>query len=135
MNLINKKSILNQLIRFGIVGFISNLMLYFFYIILTEFKYGHKTSMTIVFLLGVTQTFIFNKKWSFSVGCNSVGYYYKYFLSYCLTYIINLIGLFLFVDILYYPHELVQGVMVIFCAFLLFIILKLWVFKWRGHVN
>ena len=54
-----------QVIRFGVVGFASNLVLYLVYLGLTKIGLRHKFAMSILYVVGVLQTFVFNNKWTF----------------------------------------------------------------------
>ena len=51
-----------QFIKYVVIGLISNGILYFAYLGLTKYGMGHKTAMTLLYIIGVLQTFIFNKK-------------------------------------------------------------------------
>ena len=55
------KNTLGQLIRYGIVGFLSNAVGYLLYIGVTTAGVEHKLAMTLLYALGVIQTFYFNK--------------------------------------------------------------------------
>ena len=118
-----------QFIKYVIVGLISNSVLYFVYLLLTTYGLGHKTAMTLLYTLGVLQTFVFNKKWTFSNHGLVSKSFVRYCLSYTLGYLINLLALYYFVDILLHQHEVVQGIMILFNAVMLFLLQKYWVFK------
>ena len=81
--------------------------------------------------MGVAQTFIFNKRWSFQHNGVQGSAFVRYSIAYGLGYVINLIALIVMVDYVGYPHEIVQGVMVISLAVMLFLLQKFWVFP-RG---
>jgi putative flippase GtrA len=55
----------SQFLRYALVGLGSNLLLYLAYLMLTALGVEHKTAMSFVYALGVTQTFFFNRAWSF----------------------------------------------------------------------
>jgi len=118
-----------QFFRFSIVGLLSNVVLYGVYLGLTGIGLDVKLAMTLLYIAGVFQTFIFNKRWSFL--CH--GPYYstlaRYFMSYALGYLINLLGLIVLVEHLGYPHQLIQGVMIFVLAIFLFLLQKFWVFR------
>ena len=119
---------INQLLRFGVVGLISNITLYIFYLLLTEFAFGPKVSMTTAFAFGVLQTFFFNKRWTFKHRSYLQQTFVKYVVTYGLAYSLNLLALLFFVDQLGYPHHLVQGIAVVALAVMLFTTLRVWVF-------
>jgi len=55
--------------------------------------------------------------------------FFRYCLSYALGYLVNLLALYYFVDNLSFPHEIVQGIMILFNAVMLFLLQKFWVFS------
>jgi putative flippase GtrA len=118
-----------QFIRYATVGLISNTVGFVIYLVLTTAGMEHKTAMTLLYAIGVAQTFLFNKRWSFRHGGMHGPTFVRYCLSYGLGYVINLLVLIVLVDRLGYPHEVVQGVMVLSLAVMLFLLQKFWVFR------
>ena len=118
-----------QLLRYGVVGLTSNLLLYLAYLALTAFGVGHKTAMTVLYAAGVTQTFFINRAWSFRHQGAPQGAFLRYVTSYAIGYALNLSMLWLAVDLLSLPHQVVQGVMVIVVAVTVFLLQKFWVFS------
>ncbi|HPE72087.1 MAG TPA: GtrA family protein [Candidatus Competibacter sp.] len=118
-----------QSLRFVIVGLTSNLVLYLLYLTLTTFGFGHKTAMTLLYLVGTLQTFIFNQRWTFEHRGVSQSAFVKYIAAYGLGYLFNLFALLLLVDLLRVPHEIVQGILILVLAVLLFLLQKFWVFR------
>lgn len=124
-----------QFIRYAAVGVLSNLVLYLVYLALTAQGLGHKLAMTIVYLSGVSVTFIFNRNWSFRHAGAVSPALVRYFVAYLLFYLANLFALFVFVDLAGWPHEWVQGVMIVLCAIGLFATHRLWVFPAKYDVS
>ena len=56
---------MQQLIRYTLVGLASNGVAYILYLSLTYYGMGHKTTMTLLYVMGVAQTFYFNRGWTF----------------------------------------------------------------------
>ena len=54
-----------EFIRYAIVGVVSNALLFVLYLSLTVAGVGHKLAATLVYAVGVAQTFVFNRSWSF----------------------------------------------------------------------
>ncbi len=79
-----------QIVRFGIVGIASNIVLYMLYCGITSIGLGYKLAMSLLYVVGVIQTFFFNKKWTF----NHQGYLnvtlLRYIVIYGVCYLINL---------------------------------------------
>ena len=124
-----------QLVRFGIVGVASNGVLYLAYLALTYLGMEHKVAMTLLYAIGVLQTFVFNKRWSYRHRGAATAAFIRYGIVYLCGYASNLAVLFVLVDHLGYPHQLVQGAMIITLAILTFLSLKLWVFAQPAHAT
>lgn len=120
---------LRQAIRFGVVGLSSNAVLYCLYLVLTSFGIDPKVVMTILFAIGLLQTFAFNKNWSFSHEGHVRQTFTRYMVAYGSAYFINLLTLIILVDKFHYPHQIIQGVMIFALAAYLFLIQKFWVFR------
>lgn len=120
--------ILVQFLRYAVVGLASNLVLYFAYLALTVSGMGHKTAMSLLYAVGVLQTFYFNRTWSFGHDGPSSATFLRYMTSYVLGYVFNLAVLMLLVDQWGWPHQWVQGVMIFILAGMLFMIQRYWVF-------
>ncbi len=71
-----------QGLRYIIVGLASNLVLYVVYLFFTMLGMGHKTAMTLLYVIGTLQTFIFNKRWTFSHVGNIQKSMMRYFAAY-----------------------------------------------------
>lgn len=125
----NVKKISLQAIRFGIVGVISNIFLYFLYLFFTLQGVGHKAAMTLLFTIGFVQTFFFNRFWTFEDQGLIRSTFAKYFLAYFFAYIINITALYVFSDLFGYRHQIIQGLMVFIVALFLFVVQRYWVFK------
>ena len=118
-----------QFMRFALVGILSNGVLYLVYLGIVNQGLDPKLAMTITYLIGVTQTYVFNKKWSFEDrGSNSKGFF-RYIIVYVVMYGISFFILMTGVDVLGFPHEIVQGGNILFCAILSFGFQKYWVFE------
>ncbi len=121
--------IVRQFVRYVIVGLASNAVLFLSYLLLTYLGLDPKLSMSMLYVVGVTQTFFFNRNWSFSCERRGKSLYVKYFSLYGAGYFLNLFVLWHLVDGLGYAHQWVQGVMTIVLALLLFLGQKFWVFR------
>lgn len=117
-----------QLVRYGMVGLFSNAVGYVLYLLITGVGVEHKLTMTLLYLVGVLQTFFFNRRWTFRHDGTHGPAFVRYCLAYGLGYVLNLAALMILVDVLGYPHQIVQGVMVLVLAALLFVLQKYWVF-------
>ena len=118
-----------QFVRYALVGLASNALLYAAYLVLTRIGAEPKLAMTLLYAAGVAQTFVFNKRWSFRHGGLHGPAFVRYCAAYAFGYVVNFLALLLLVDQLRYPHQLVQGVMIVLLALMLFALQKFWVFR------
>lgn len=121
-------SIRRQGFRFIVVGVASNTLLYVIYLGISGVGLGHKTAMSLVYLLGVLQTFVINKAWTFAHRGHHTAAFFRYLAAYGGCYLLQLLMLCLFVDYLGVHHAIVQGVAICVVAYLLFLLQKYWVF-------
>lgn len=119
----------DQFWRYGAVGLASNLALYGLYLVMTGWGMPPKLAMTLLYAAGTAQTFVLNKHWSFRSSGPAAAQFRRYVLAYALGYGLNLFGLHLLVDILHWPHQVAQGILIIAIAMMLFLLQKFWVFR------
>lgn len=120
---------LREFLRFATVGLFSNALLFGLYLLLTDGGVGPRLAATLIYALGVFQTFVFNRSWSFRSD-DAVGPAFgRYFAAYGFGYAINLLALFVLVDGAGLPHRWVQGFLILFLAAMLFLLQKFWVFR------
>jgi putative flippase GtrA len=117
-----------QFSRYALVGLVSNAIGYLLYLLLTYLGMGHKTAMTLLYIIGVLQTFYFNRNWSFKHHAVAQGSFVRYVFAYLFGYAINFVILWLGVDLLHLPHQGVQGFAIIMVATCLFLMHRYWVF-------
>lgn len=118
-----------QMLRFAVVGLASNAVLYMVYLGMTAVALGPKLAMSLVYAIGVTQTFLFNKRWTFNHAGRHDTAFIRYVTVYAGGYLVNLLVLVWLVDSLGYPHQIVQGLMILVLAGCFFVLQKIWVFK------
>ena len=119
----------SQFLRFAIVGCVSNAVLFLMYLALTTLGMGHKVAMSALYLVGIMQTFVFNKRWSFKYKGAVPTALFRYWIVYASGYLLNLSVLMILVDHLGFPHQMVQGIMILVLAVLIFLAHKFWVFR------
>jgi putative flippase GtrA len=115
-------------IRYAVVGITSNGVSYLLYLLATWIGVGPKVAMTGVYALSVLQTFFFNKRWSFRFDGAAAPALVRYAVAYAVGYVVNLLALLLLVDQARLPHQLIQGVMILVVAVMLFMAQRYWVF-------
>lgn len=117
-----------QLARYAIVGLFFNTLGYLLYLAITALGMEPKLAMTLLYIIGTLQTFFFNRKWSFSHDGAAMPSLIRYLLAYASGYVINWFALYGLVDILGYPHQIIQGLIIFAIAAYLFFLQKFWVF-------
>ena len=122
---------LRQLARYGLVGLLSNALLFAAYLLLSGAGVGHKLAMSIVYCSGVVITFAFNRSWTFRHDAAAIASFWRYVLTYALGYAFNLLALWLLVDLGGLPHQWTMAALIIVTAFVLFGAQKFWVFATR----
>ncbi|WP_124431982.1 GtrA family protein [Pseudomonas orientalis] len=120
-----------QLVRYGIVGLTNNALLYLGYLLLVYCGSGEKLAMTLIYMIGVFTSYTFNYKWTFSQRKNRAALI-RYIQMHLTGYFINFILLYIFVDRLLYPHQIVQIFAIIIVAFFGFFTCKYFVFRDRS---
>ena len=125
----------SQAIRFLIVGTLTNVSLYLVYLLITWFAVEHKLAMTLVYISGVIMGFMLNRNWTFRHHGHISHGFIRYSVIYTAGYFVNLIGLYLLVDIAGYPHQIIQLLISILLAIIFFILLRSWVFHNKKKEN
>lgn len=117
-------------IKYIISGVISNLVGYLFYLIATLLLgFGHKIAMTTLYILASIINFYVNRRWTFDVRGRVKSGLIRFFLVIVLGYFLNLAGLFIFVDLVGWPHEQVQLAAIAVMAIYFFVMNKYYVHK------
>jgi putative flippase GtrA len=124
-----------QLIRYGMVGVISNVTMYFVYLLISYLGVEPKAAMTLVYGIGASIGFFGNRKWTFSYRGNFSRSALRYVSAHLFGYLLNLLILFIFVDRLGYAHQWVQAVSIVIVAGFLFIVFKYLVFPKKTHAT
>ena len=124
-----------QFIRYAVVGLTSNGISYLLYLVATWLGIDPKLAMTGIYVVGVLQTFFFNKRWSFRFDGAATPALVRYAVAYVFGYVVNLLALLILVDQARLPHQLIQGVMILVVAVILFFAQRYWVFPQVSRSN
>lgn len=119
----------NQLLRYAVVGGVINVAAYLLYLWLTILGLGPKIAATICFVIGVTIGFVLNRAWTFQDRTYIRSTFPRYVIAYASAYIVDMVGLYLLVDLVGYRHEIVQFILIVSIAFGLFAAQKIWIFS------
>lgn len=117
-----------QIFRYAIVGVGVNVLAFALYLFLTYNGTGPKLAATICFACGVAIGFVLNRSWSFGNRAAIRHTMPRYVIAYAVAYGVNIFGLYALVDVLGYPHQLVQILLVLVIACGLFVAQRFWIF-------
>lgn len=119
---------IKQLIRFGIVGVISNMVGYVIYLLITYAGVEPKLTVSVLYPIGALLNFVGNKKWTFGSSGSSLKTGFRHVLVFALGYVLNIVMLLVFVDQMGFAHQLVQLAAVFVVALYIFVAMKFFVF-------
>lgn len=122
-------TIIQQLMRYSLVGLVINIAIYFIYLLLTYLSVSPKKAMTLVYIVGAFIGFVGNQQWTFANSSAFSNPTLRFVLAHIFGYFLNLLILFIFVDYLGYSHRWIQAMAIIIVAGLLFVIFKYLVFS------
>ncbi|WP_295442955.1 GtrA family protein [uncultured Thiodictyon sp.] len=117
-----------QLIRYGVVGVLSNLAGYLVYIGVTWLGVGPKTAVSILYPVAVFVAYFGHARYTFADTERSSDGVFRYVVSHVFGYVTNLAALFVLHDLLGFPHELVQLFTIFLVSGFLFFLFKYYVF-------
>lgn len=117
-----------QLLRYGIIGLVSNMAGYLVYLLITYFGVPPKIAMSVLYVTGAAVGFFGNRKLTFAHRGGVMGAGVRYVIAHCIGYLINLSILILMVDKFGYPHQWVQAAAIFIVAGFLFLMFKFFVF-------
>ena len=126
-----------QFFRYVIVGIGVNVIAYMLYVAITMAGFDPKLAATICFIIAMPIGFFLNCRWTFPKEGNVQRMVLKYLAAYAGAYACNVIGLFLFVDVLRYSHLVVQAGLILVMVAVLFLAQKFWIFSgtYRGNAS
>jgi putative flippase GtrA len=120
---------LRQIIRYGVVGLLSNLLGYLVYLLITWLGVDPKLTVTLFYPLAATIAYSGHAKYSFSYKGGHASGFSRYVVTHVFGYLLNIASLFFFVDVLLYPHQLVQLCNIFLVAGFLFVAFKYFAFQ------
>lgn len=129
-----KIAVSNQLIKYGLVGIISNSIGYLIYFILTYLWISPQVAITILYFIGALIGFFGNKKFTFSHQGSQFTAGIRYLITHFIGYLFNLFILFIGVNQLGYPHQIVQIFAIFIVAVFLFLSFKYFVFTETKYI-
>lgn len=128
----NKSPLFYQVLAYGLVGVTHNLFTFVLFLLLTWKWLDPKIAVTLLYPVGALIGYLGNAKLSFSFsGAHLMGLY-RFFIAHIVGYLTNILILFVFVDLLGYPHFLIQAIAIFAVAGVLFFLFRYYVFPQRA---
>ena len=123
-------NIINNFIKYGIVGgfsFLVDILLLYF---LVEFlNIYYLISVTLSLIVATSLNYYLNKKWSFNNTKAIASSFNKYIILFIFNYIMTISMMYFFVSILDFNYLVIKSVIVILLIFWNFIVYKFYVYK------
>lgn len=117
-----------QVVRYGVVGVLNNLLGYLIYLLITFLGVDPKIVITMLYPVGAVTAYFGHLKYSFSYREGYVNALPRYVLAHLAGYGVNFMMLFILYDKLKFPHQAVQALAVFVVAGILFLLFKYFVF-------
>jgi putative flippase GtrA len=117
-----------QLIKFCCVGILNTIVGYGAFFILVNYLF-YLVALLIAHIIGMIQSYIWNKYWIFKTKKFNLGEFIKFNLIYIVVFVVNAVALFVFVDIIHVNPKLSQLLLLPIITIFTFFGQKLWTFK------
>ena len=120
-----------QVARYGVVGVVNNFLGYLIYLLVTWLGVDPKVTVSMFYPMAAAIGYFSHAKYSFSHKGRHRVAMPRYVIAHVIGYLTNMALLYIFVDKLLYPHQLVQLVAIIVVAGVLFLLFRYFVFPSR----
>ena len=121
-------AMLGQMIRYGVVGVLNNLLGYVIYLVITWLWLDPKLAVTLMYPIGALTAYFGHARYTFAYSGRTSSGVVRYVIAHLIGYSVNICMLYLFADRLGYPHQLVQGVAIVAVAGILLLLFRYFVF-------
>jgi putative flippase GtrA len=117
-----------QVVRYGVVGVLNNLLGYLIYLLITWRWLDPKLAVTLMYPIGAITSYFGHAQYSFAYrGRTSFGIM-RYAIAHLIGYGVNIGMLYMFSDRLGFPHQVVQAVAIVAVAGILYLLFRNFVF-------
>jgi putative flippase GtrA len=117
-----------QVIRYGVVGVLNNILGYGIYLVITLLGVDPKLTISLLYPIGAITAYFGHSKYSFAYAEKGLGAPLRYVIAHTISFSLNLLMLYLFWQLAGWPHQLIQAVAILVCAGVLFLLFKYFVF-------
>lgn len=127
----NFTNMLGQIVRYGMVGVLNNLLGYLIYLLITWLWLDPKTVVALMYPIGATTAYFGHARYSFAYSGRTSQGIARYIVAHLIGYVSSIGMLFVFSDCLGFPHQLVQAVSILVVAGILYLLFRYFVFPQR----
>lgn len=120
---------LQQIIRYGVVGVANNLLGYLIYLLVTWLWLEPKVAVSLFYPIAAFTAYFGHAKYSFSHDGHHEKIVPRYIIAHVIGYLSNMFLLYIFVDKLHFPHQLIQAIAIFVVAGILFLLFRFFVFS------
>lgn len=117
-----------QLLRYAVVGLLTNAAGYLVYLALTWLWLEPKAAVSVLYPIGVLMGYFGHARYSFAYEGTFGRGLARYLAAHAAGYALNVSLLYVFSDRLGYPHEAVQAAAIFLVAGVLFLLFRFFVF-------
>ena len=117
-----------KLVRYGMIGIITNGIAFGFYLLLTHYGLTPRTALTILYVIAATLSYFGNRRLTFSYSGSWLWSSLRYIIMHIGGYLLNLGLLYICVDVYGIPHQYVQFVAIFVIAVYLYLVSDWFVF-------
>jgi putative flippase GtrA len=122
---------LTQLIRYGVVGVLNNLLGYLIYLLLTWLWLDPKMAVTLMYPIGALSAYFGHARYSFAFSGSTWHGIIRYAIAHLIGYGANICLLYVFMDMLGFPHQMVQAFAIVAVGGILYLLFRYFVFPNR----
>lgn len=125
-------AMLRQVVRYGVVGVLNNLLGYLIYLLITWFWLDPKVAVTLMYPIGAVTAYFGHARYSFAYSGSPSHGIIRYAIAHVIGYGANIGMIYVFSDRLGYPHQLVQAAAIVAVAGILYLLFRYFVFPNRS---
>jgi putative flippase GtrA len=117
-----------QLIRYGVVGLLNNILGYLIYLLVTFYWLDPKVAISLLYPVGATTAYFGHSKYAFAYQGKHSYTLMRYIIAHLIGYGVNFLMLHILLEELMFPHQAVQAAAIIVVAGVLFLLFRYFVF-------
>ena len=120
-----------QVVRYGMVGLLNNLLGYLIYLVITWLWLDPKVAVTFMYPIGAVTAYFGHARYSFTYSGRTSNGVVRYAIAHLIGYGANVGMLYVFSDRLGYAHQWVQAAAILVVAGMLYLLFRYFVFPNR----